>query len=118
MPSGPRSLAVSGLLLVLLTALAAPAGAIRAGHDTADPYRVVRIAWQDVLAHRSGPAFTGLEIMHVERGEYVTVLVRNAELAALSAHGVPHTVDIPDLEAHYAAQTAGFGGGFGPFHTY
>jgi len=118
MPSGPRSLAVSGLLLVLLTALAAPAGAIRAGHDTADPYREVRIAWQDVLAHRSGPAFTGLEIMHVERGEYVTVLVRNAELAALSAHGVPHTVDIPDLEAHYAAQTAGFGGGFGPFHTY
>ena len=118
MPSGLRSIAVSGFLLVLVTLLASPAGAIRAGHDAADPYREVRIAWSDVVAHRGGPAFAGLEIMHVERDQYVSVLARNAELAALTAHGIPHSIAIPDLEAHYAAQAAAFGPGFGPFHTY
>jgi Zinc carboxypeptidase/FlgD Ig-like domain len=119
MPSALRSIAVSGVvLLTLLSLLASPAVATRAGHDAADPFREVRIAWSDVAAHRGGAAFAGLEIMHVERGQYVTVLARNAELATLTAHGIPHSIAIPDLEAHYAAQAAANGPGFGPFHTY
>ncbi len=111
------------LALGILFLMVQPALATRAGSDPADPYRQVRVAWVDVEAHRGSPAFAGAEIMHIEEGSYVSLLGRNAELEALSAAGIPFTIEIEDLEAHYAARAKdwaarGYVDNFGPFHTY
>jgi len=114
-----RAFGFSFAVLVVVAAstpLAPPAGAIKADSDPADPYRVVRIAWSEIQAHPADPALAEVELMHIEKGQYVSVLARNAELAALRAAEIPFTIEIGDLEAHYAAAAAG--PGFGIFHTY
>jgi murein tripeptide amidase MpaA len=95
---------------------AAPAGATQAGNDPADPYRMIRIAWSEIQAHPRDPALAEVELMHIEKAQYVSLLARNAELAALRKAGIPFTIEIEDLEAHYAA--AATGPNFGVFHTY
>src|SRR5512139_3236094 len=110
------------LAALLATLLVAPAGATRDGTDPADPYRQVRIAYSDFEAHRGSAAFAGVEVMHFERGEYVSLLARNDELSALAAAGIPYTIEIADLEAFYTARAsqwqALYPDNFGPFHTY
>ncbi len=114
------------LPLVLAASLAlllvAPAAATRDGTDPGDPYRQVRISWADFLAHRASAAFAGVEVMHIEQGEYVSLLARNAEIQALAAAGIPTTVEIADLEAFYTERASRWqaiqADNFGPFHTY
>jgi murein tripeptide amidase MpaA len=126
MPKARRSFAIDALFagglgsaLAILAAsfpLTLAAGATPAGGNLHDPYRQVRIAWSEFQAHSTDPALTGIEPMHVEKGQYVSVLAKNAELAALRAAGIPFTIEIEDLEAHYTATAPG--PGFGAFHTY
>ncbi len=117
----PLPLVTTAFLVLLFLA---PVLAAAAGADVADPYRELRVEWADMEAHRASPALAGIEVMHVEKGEFVNLLARAAEIDQLQSAGIPFTVVIEDLEAHYVAMMndwaakSGEVENFGPFHTY
>jgi hypothetical protein len=99
-----------------------PAAATVAGTDPANPYREVRILWEDVAPNRQLIQELQLEIMNREPDTWIHALCRNAELAALDQAGVPYTIIHDDLESFYAERMAADYGdqadNFGAFHTY
>ena len=52
---------------------------MRAAHDPTDPYRQVRIEWSVAQSHGGSDALAGVELMHIEKGQYISVLARAAE---------------------------------------
>ncbi len=105
----------TALALILAILLAASAAhATRAGSDPDDPYRKIRVLWDDVTGNPE--ALDGLEPMGVEKDAWIDFLARNDEIARLRASGTPFRVLVEDLEEHAASLSRG--PNFGIFHTY
>ncbi len=82
-------------------ALPAPEGSL--AHDPSNPYRLVIV---DVPAFAMG-ALAGLDVDVVgptPDGQGVEVVAQNRELAILAESGFSYSVNIPDLETHYASR--------------
>lgn len=101
--------------LAAVAILSSPAHATKAGIDPDDPYRKLRIPWED--AHRAPEALRGTELMGLEPNAWMDVLARDAEIDDLRKAGIPFEVLVPDLEAQAVSRSRG-GGNFGIFHTY
>jgi hypothetical protein len=88
--------------------------AMKAGHDPRDPFRKLRLGWDEIVNRPE--VLRGTEVMGVERGVWVDVLARDAEMERLREAGVSYDVLVEDLEAEVASRR--MAPGFGIYHTF
>ena len=82
----------------------------------ADTYSLIRIDLTRPGAEDQLKATPHLDITVYKPGSYAEVVVQSADLERIDRSGLGYSIDIDDLEAHYAQRSRGVG--FGIFHTY
>jgi hypothetical protein len=100
-----------------LAILAAALLVSTAGAGTADqPYMQVRVAWPAASQLAQLRAMPDLDPMRVVAGEEIILVSHPDQLERLRAMGLTVEVQIPDMEAYYAARMAGTRD-YGDFYT-
>lgn len=105
-------------LALCLAILAGALSVTAAGAGTADqPYMQVRVAWPEATQLEQLRALPDLDPMRVVDGQEIILVSHPDQVERLRAMGLTVEIQIPDMEAHYAARMAGTRD-YGDFYTF
>jgi hypothetical protein len=105
-----------GRICVLVLALAVLGAASAAWASEGSPYIQARVQFSSTEEWRGFLKLQDLDIMKSKPGVAVTIVTSPGQLSQLRALGYDVTVEVEDMEAHYASRIRG--PNFGQFHTY
>jgi len=105
-----------GRTCVLVLALAVLGAASAAWASEQSPYIQARVQFSSMDEWRGFLKLQDLDIMKSKPGVAVTIVTSPEQLSQMRALGYDVTVEIEDMEAHYASRIRG--PNFGQFHTY
>jgi len=104
---------LTAVLTGVLIAAAVPASA--AGPE--EPYIQARVTFSSPLEAEQFLSLPGLDVMRTKPGVGVTIVTAPSQLDWIRALGYDVTVEIEDMQEHYAAEMRGRED-FGDYHTY